>query len=409
MLHVITGGNGSGKTLLTLKLVKERAERENRPVCHNGRFEIIPGGPLSSWRQIDFKDWQAEPDGTIFFIDECHNDLPLRGSAEKVPEAVRMLAEHRRRGFDFYLITQHPQNMDMFVRRLVSNPGWHRHLKRTAGAELVSVLQWNAVNPNCEKDGSGRTGEVTMVPYPKEVYSWYKSAQLHTGQRKIPRAVWVLGACALAVPALGYFGFRTVVDNVTGKATLISQAKPGAAGPGGAPVGQGGHARSSPDGPRPPMTPAEYAEMHVPRVPGLAWTAPKYDQITQPVTAPYPAACVESKTRCVCYTQQATQLQVAADVCQQMARNGFFMDWKADAGREPVRERAQVHAAVARAPDPAPAVLGSGEAVGTLGRELLSSPASGDSAPKFFPAVLESTHKDGRRWEPAGGGSLTTR
>lgn len=189
MLYLITGANGAGKTLNTLKWIRDRAVKEGRPVCHNGRFEVVEGSELSNWRQIDIKDWQAEPDGTIFLVDECHNDFPLRPPSSQPPEYVRMLAEHRRRGFDFYLVTQHPQNIDAFVRRLIGSPGWHRHLKRAFGGDLVSVCEWPAVNPNCEKDGSGKTGTVTMQPFPKEVYGWYRSASLHTGKRKIPRMV----------------------------------------------------------------------------------------------------------------------------------------------------------------------------------------------------------------------------
>ena len=50
MLYLITGANGAGKTLNTLKWVRERSVKEGRPVCHNGRFEPVEGGELSSWR-----------------------------------------------------------------------------------------------------------------------------------------------------------------------------------------------------------------------------------------------------------------------------------------------------------------------------------------------------------------------
>ena len=113
------------------------------------------------WRIVDFKDWQDQPDGTIFIIDECHNDLPLRPSSSKVPKEVSMLAEHRKRGFDFFLLTQHPRNIDGFVRNLIQAPGYHQHFKRVfGGTKYTSVLQWDAVNLNCEKTGSGNSAQV---------------------------------------------------------------------------------------------------------------------------------------------------------------------------------------------------------------------------------------------------------
>lgn len=316
MLHLITGTNGAGKTLNTLKWVRERSLKENRPVCHNGRFAVVEGGELASWKAIDFKDWQKEPDGTIFVIDECHNDLPVRGASAPVPEEVRMLAEHRRRGMDFYLISQHPQNVDNFVRRLIGSPGWHRHLKRTFGADLVSCIEWDAVNPNCEKSGSGKTGTVTMVGFPKEVYGWYKSASLHTGKKKIPRAVWTALAAVILAPAMIYFAVTGVYGNVTKHTQPVSAATSAQAG-----SGNGEMANKV-------MTVAEYVESRVPRIAGFPHTAPAYDQVAQPVTAPYPAACILMGADCRCYTQQATLLTTADDMCRQIVKRGFFVDFK---------------------------------------------------------------------------------
>lgn len=319
MLHLITGTNGAGKTLNTLKWVRERSLKENRPVCHNGRFSPVAGGELSTWKQIDFKDWQKEPDGTIFVIDECHNDLPTRGASAAVPDEVKMLAEHRRRGMDFYLITQHPQNVDNFVRRLIGSPGWHRHLKRTFGADLVSCIEWDAVNPNCEKPGSGKSGTVTMVPFPKEVYSWYTSASLHTGKKKIPRAVWIALASLIIAPALIYFAVSGVYSNVK----KDRNSSPAGTNQVVAARAAGGESRA--------LTAAEYVNSHVPRIPGFPHTAPAYDAVTQPVEAPYPAACVLMQGKCNCYTQQATQLFMPDGLCEHIVRNGFFVDFKLNA------------------------------------------------------------------------------
>ena len=315
MLYLITGANGAGKTLNTLKWVRERSLKEGRPVCHNGRFEPVEGGELASWKKIDMKDWQSEPDGTIFLVDECHNDFPLRAPSATPPDYVRMLAEHRRRGFDFYLVTQHPQNLDNFVRRLIGSPGWHRHLKRTFGADLVSCLEWNAVNPNCEKDGSGKSGTVTMVAFPKEVYGWYKSASLHTGKKKIPRSVWVLGACALLVPIFGYFAFTTVYGNVT------KNAKPVAASQASGMASQVAVAAG-------PVTADDYIALRKARIPDFPHTAPAYDEVTRPAQAPYPAACVHMGKVCKCYSQQGTVLATTGEVCLQIVKNGFFVDWQ---------------------------------------------------------------------------------
>lgn len=329
MLHFITGANGAGKTANSLKWVRDRQVKENRPVCFNGRFDVVEDGELKHWKKIDIKDWQAEPDGTIFFVDEAHNDFPNRPAGSAVPEYVRMLAEHRKRGFDFYLISQHPGNIDAFVRRLVGAPGWHRHLKRVAGgSSLVSVLQWDAVNPNCERNGSGATAEVSTAPLPKEVYGWYRSASLHTAKLRIPKAFFVLGGAVLVTGAAAWYGMSALSSQVkaegAGKVSSGSQMMVSA-----------GSSRSNET-----MSTAEYLAARTPRIADLPHTAPAYDQVTTPTVAPYPAACVQMGDKCRCYTQQATILKVSLEVCVQVVKNGFFVDW-AQAQSQPAPMLAQ--------------------------------------------------------------------
>lgn len=328
MLYLTTGANGAGKTLNTLRWVRDLELKESRPVCYNGRFEPVEGGELAGWKKIDFKDWQDEPDGTIFLIDECHNDMPVRPASAPVPDAIKMLAEHRRRGMDFFLVTQHPQNIDTFVRRLIGSPGWHRHLKRTFGADMISVLEWSSVNPQCEKAGSGESGSVTMKAFPKEVYGWYKSASLHTGKKKVPWRVWFVVLAAVAVPALFYFGIRTVFTGVSKKSLPAEQGSPVPGVPGGAM----GHASGG--NVQLPKTAAEYVADYRPRISGLPHTAPRYDEATKPTRVPVPAACITMKSKgCRCYTQQGTLLgDVPADLCEAVVKGGYFIDFEPNMG-----------------------------------------------------------------------------
>lgn len=368
MLYLVTGANGAGKTLNTLKWIRERSVKEGRPVCHNGRFEPVENGELSSWKFIDIKNWQDEPDGTIFLVDECHNDFPLRAPSSAPPDYVKMLAEHRRRGFDFYLVTQHPQNIDSFVRRLIGSPGWHRHLKRNFGGDLVSCLEWPSVNPNCEKEGSGKTGTVTMVPFPKEVFGWYKSASIHTGKKKIPWRVWLLLVCAVLAPLLLYLAFSKV------SAKAEASAKPEKDNPSVvAPAVTGGPVGSSVK-PEKDNSSEAYLLARLPRLPSFPHTAPAYDEVTKPVHAPYPAACVQSSSACKCYTQQGTLLRVEVSICARIVAEGFFIDWEVSRGHQqqavPSRSPAQpVQAPVlvaAASPSPASPVVSEPKPLGYL-------------------------------------------
>jgi len=323
MIYLRTGANGAGKTLLTLRDVHAMSVKESRPVYYNGRFKMAPDGPLKNWQLIDAKDWQKCPDGSIFLFDECHNDFPVRPSSAPVPEHVRMLAEHRSRGFDFFLITQHPGNFDKFIRNLIGSPGWHQHLKRASGAPLVSVLQWAAVNDQPQKNGSGASAQVSMVPYPKEVYGWYQSTSLDTAKVKIPFQLKVIVASFFLVPALVYLGYQQFSKLYKPKqdpSATAADTGPGVSGAFAASQNTGRGAE--------PLTTAQYVASYTPRIEGLPQTAPRYDEITKPIDAPYPAACLAMGDRCDCYSQQATKLQVPKSLCVQIVKGGFFQDWQ---------------------------------------------------------------------------------
>ncbi|MBA2675380.1 zonular occludens toxin domain-containing protein [Ramlibacter sp.] len=327
MLYLMTGANGAGKTLFTLKDVRELQLKTNRDVYYNGRFEMLAE---FGWKKIDIKDWESIPDGAIFVVDECHNDFPLRGNGAPVPRYVQQLAEHRRRGFDFFLITQHPQNIDVFVRRLIGPPGWHRHLK-VVGLGMVSQAEWNHANPNCEKPGAAASGQSTMRTHPKEVYGWYSSATLHTGRPRIPKQL-VYGLVALLlVPALLWFAVSRMRSSFGGSA--VAGAKPAASAP--ASLSSSTHVTGRPgatvfnigDG----ANAAAYLASRTPRLNGLPHTAPAYDTLTQPQQVPYVAACLLGKKdgheTCNCWTQQATLLTTPDALCRQVVAQGYFVDW----------------------------------------------------------------------------------
>lgn len=334
MLHLVTGANGACKTLNTLKWVMDRATKEGRPVCHNGRFKVKAGGPLEAWKEIPFEKWQDEPDGTIFLIDECHNDLPIRPSTAPTPDHIRMLAEHRARGFDFYLITQHPANIDTFVRRLIGPPGWHRHIKRPFSGNLVSIAEYPAVELQCEKQGAGKKADTTMQTIPVEVFDWYESATLHTVKRNIPKKVWVLLGCLLGfvlciAVALYIIKTKVMVNDDKDKPAAQSISSPAAASAG---TSSGNYSNG-------PMTVHEFVASHKPRLEGLPQTASRYDELTRPKVAPYPAICMSMGPRCECYTQQNTKLQTPQSMCEQIVQNGLFVDWQ-----EPVQHRSETPA-----------------------------------------------------------------
>ena len=341
MIHLHTGLPGAGKTLCTLVEVKKRAEAEKRGVYYSGIADLkLP------WTELDKgEDWHTVPDGSIVVIDEAQRCFRPRHTSSAVPVHVEKLETHRHRGIDLYVVTQHPKLLDSNVRRLV---GRHVHFVRAFGANAVTRHEWGEVKDDPQsRDDSIRS----LVPYPVDAFSWYHSAEVHTHKRRLPRAVWMLAVLPVLVGSLGFVAWRslpwgtdaTKIPQAVKPEQLVQEVRARRQEAKGVPV-------SVKD------STAWLAERQ-PRIRGLAYSAPVYDSVTQPVTAPYPAACVASSSRCHCYSQQGTRLEVPEALCRQFVASGFFKDW-ADRPAEGRQERSRT--AQEQAQEVAPMDIGPG-------------------------------------------------
>jgi zona occludens toxin len=145
-----------------------------------------------------------------------------------------------------------------------------------------------------------------------------------------------------------YDALRSKVDKIEGKPSAAS----------GSPQDPASHPTRSTQAVK--LTPAQYVAQYQARLPDLPHTAPVYDDVTKPVKAPYPAACVASDTRCHCYTQQATRLHVSDSMCRNIVERGYFVAWqeeKALAAPEPRQRPAAAREDLASQPPPEPTPL----------------------------------------------------
>lgn len=328
-LYLTTGANGSAKTLFTLRDVRDLQLETSRPVFYTG---FTPKQPIHDfgWKEFEPEKWQDLPDGSICIIDECQIHLPTR-AVGKPPEWIgKILEVHRKRGFDFFLITQHPLNIDSFIRRAIASPGWHRHFKASIMGDSSNELKWASVVDNPQKPGSGDAGFVQSRKFDKEVYTWYESASAHTAKKKIPAKVWfALAAVVAAVAMTGYVVW-----------SLINQDKAFEQAPSekttAAPV-QASAATTPPGASeKTPVTPAQYAASYRPRINGLEHTAPAYDALTAPKVVPLPAACIQWAGKgCKCFTQRGTPYNTTAEICVQIVKHGIFLPFEQEPSPQP--------------------------------------------------------------------------
>lgn len=322
MITLITGLPGASKTLITIQRIKQLSEQENRPVFYKPKehkddwgIELTPEGEkVLGWQKLkDPECWYECPANSIVLIDEAQKQFKPRSTGSEVPKFESELETHRHTGLDLFLITQHPMFVSTHVRRLAER---HYHHVRVFGTQRSTVHEFSGVRTDPEKN---RVDSVRHEhSFPAEIFKLYKSAEVHTHKRNIPMRVWMVAAAPLVLIALGYVAW----DQLTGSGSTIAQVQEAApeqisasAAPVATPAGQQY------------LSPAAYLAAASPRVDGLPFTAPKYDEIQKPAVAPKPASCIQSASKgCRCFTQQSTPLNVPDDLCRQIVQGGWFDD-----------------------------------------------------------------------------------
>lgn len=317
-LNLITGNPGNGKTLHTLQIVeKQRLEAiteknddgtlrypNGRAVYQNGIHGLtLPWLPLE-----DPRKWYECPNGSIVVIDEAWRAFPMRKPGDVAPRYIEEFATHRHHGFDIYLITQHRHQIDTFVRKMVTR---HIHLERKHGAEHANVWQWEK---ETDTNSSKRKEEAlkTSWAYPKEIYNWYKSAEIHTVRKDFPwLKFWWMPPLAVLVIVLFVYGIHRLrhMGDVTG----VTPASPAGAATGPGPIVRGAIWRPGTGKPR------EW---------DVLGSAERYDQNYKIATVPAVAGCMQMeyghKVTCTCSGVAGDRLPFSTFQCMELVRNGWF-------------------------------------------------------------------------------------
>lgn len=322
MINLITGKTGNGKSLYAITEIEKRRIKENRPVFYNG----IPDVKLDWTYFDDAKEWHKLPQGAIIVLDEAGEFFPPRSNTSSVPEAVHAFSIHRKQSHDVYIITQHPTYLDSYIRKIVDV---HFHLVRVFGKETSKVHKFTTVKDNCDKDRSGSI-EVTDFNFPKENYDKYRSidGDTHTIKADVPFKYYLRYLIPVVIVVLVIIAYKSFSSAIhSGEETAIKE-KQKLESPLDAMTNNRGNQNNEDD-------PNYWYVQNTPRISTLPHTAPKYDKVTDPVTAPIPAACIASRSKCICYSQQGTKLATDEMFCRQVAANGFFVDFQDNKNAKP--------------------------------------------------------------------------
>ncbi|WP_082783599.1 zonular occludens toxin domain-containing protein [Snodgrassella sp. CFCC 13594] len=326
MIYLFTGNMGTGKTSKVVSMILKNEDGLFKMKMEDGTevprplyFCHIDGLDKKKFcaHELSEEQIQSAPlvdvvgENAVLIVDEAHYTYPTRSAGSKPPPYVQKLTELRHDGNTLILMTQHPMQIDVFVRNLVSV---HYHFDRKSiGNKMYKKY---GVMTSLENPASIPNVESSNWKPPKEAFKYYKSATSHQKfRKKVPTAVWVL---VLLLVLIGWKGFSVYQAHKPKEeqAATISASAPGTMDEALVPAtGTAGNTSLMP-------------EMYVPKLAEKPESKPLYDTVRKVQNYERIAACIKGgKSGCTCYSDQATPLkEVTNEMCLKYATDGMPFD-----------------------------------------------------------------------------------
>lgn len=310
---VLTGLPGAGKTLYMMQIA-ERAVQEGRPVFHNGINGMsLPG--VQEWP--DPHAWKDLPPRAVLLVDEAQDHFRTRPGSVTVPKSISDMERIRHSGICMVLTTQQPTYLDKHLRGLSK----HHHIVEVLSGRTSNVYHFRSVREDITPS-SLNDATFELWQYPRHLYRFYTSAEVHTKKLRIPKRFYILGAGAAFVIAFMTYAFWPSPDTTgtDGSASADLSARGFLAGPD--------------EANQAPLTQTQYAMRFLPRFPTMPQSAPAYDD--RPVVAEPTVACMSSaagqtangwkEASVTCLTEQGTVYEMREGEARRLARHGPVYD-----------------------------------------------------------------------------------
>lgn len=312
MISIRTGLPGHGKSLFAVSEIEKLRQQTGRDVYYNGIPELkLPWIELSD---AEVERWWECPDGAIILVDEAQRFFRPRGNGSQVPEKVQRFEVHRKAGHDVYLITQDGSFLDQNIRKLCDT---HVHVFRGWGFQEATRYEWQEYQ-NVRSAAARKSCTIkSTVKYPKEVYGWYKSANLHTVRVRLP--VKLLSFVAVLLCVILYSAYSFVSSWFADRGKIPGASSTSASSGQAQPVGGGSNVQAR------VYSAQELAQQLTPVVRSIPGSAPLYQsEWLKVASVPVIQGCVSSADECVCYTDQATRVDVDPAFCRSMVLRPVF-------------------------------------------------------------------------------------
>lgn len=298
-----------------------------KPVVESGRVVYVNRIPdlklphiklsdkqLNRWHERTYLD-PEEPEGkstlntilegSLIVVDEAMYPWPAIDLRDP-PEHIKYLSQHRKHGLDFLVITQSPKFVHPHV---LENADRHIHLRyEWSGSKSYEWSEY-CQSPKVKTN----LNNAVKKPYRlvKEAFPLYYSASLHIEKpkRAIPKMIYAAIFLVFAVPAMAMFTYTRVADRLENPvgSNLAKQEEPKTEQT----------AKQGSDAPPSAIIPvAQPATDNTPVKQSLSMLSESIDwgQV---------AACVSSKSNCICYGHQAQRLNIVPDTCNAAINYGW--------------------------------------------------------------------------------------
>ena len=329
MIYLFTGNMGTGKTSRVVSMILnnedglfkmklEDGTEVDRPLyfCHIDGLDKrkFNAHELTEEEIMSAPLRDIIPQGAVLIVDEAHYTYPVRAAGRPVPPYIQELTELRHYGHTVILMTQHPSQLDVFVRNLVSK---HTHLERKA----VGMKQYSWYKCVTSLDNpAGVTGvESSSWKPPKDAFKYYKSSSQHQKFKKnIPLAVWALIGIFAFMAWKGYNVYQ-IYQQGTGQSEVVQSVSDSSSNEQQA-INETDQPKIQQD-----INSNLKPEDFVPTLAEKPESKPIYDNVRQVKTFEYIAGCVEGgNSGCTCYSDQGTPLkEITKAMCKDYVKNGL--------------------------------------------------------------------------------------
>lgn len=313
MIYAFTGQPAAGKTSGAISMLMNDKAFQHRKVYVIGVNKLNkPEWTIITEEQF-LKWWEFE-DGCIFLVDEAQDYFRTRRQGSEVPEHIKQLEKHRKRGMDFVLTFQDGRQVDTSLRILINH---HYHSHRLRGSKIRTIYKYDYFELNPIKNT--KTASISTETLPKDAFDKYESASLHTETVKVPKTVWFLAA---ALIFLSYSVFK-VYKSFTRDRSFTEQSPSTETS---SPI------PSTPKG-TPDYTVEYFINQHRPLIKGDPRSAPVYRQLLTAKSLPrlnciMTNALIKGRQQCRCYTQQSTRIKsIDEEQCKYYVSNGYEFDY----------------------------------------------------------------------------------